>query len=74
MIHCQSLGFGVIFTEYDTRSLKIYDDIWYIIYDTSYISYPKVYRRAFSENFLSNFTHDSMYGALCTISVQNFNF
>ena len=35
---------------------------------------PKVYRRAFSEKNLSNFTHDSMYGALCTISVQNFNF
>ena len=35
---------------------------------------PKVYQRAFSEKNLSNFTHDSMYGALCTISVQNFNF
>ena len=36
--------------------------------------YPKVYRRAFSEKKLSNFTHDSMYGALCTISVQSFYF
>ena len=38
------------------------------------LEYPKVYQRDFSEKNLSNFTHDSMYGALCTISVQNFNF
>ena len=69
---------GIKFTPDSSKGIECYADADFAgawdKADANNPENPKVYRRAFSEKNLSNFTHDSMYGALCIISVQNVYF